>query len=467
MKILLLGILLCSSFVSCKKKVELNHTITYGDTTSVILDAIKSNPFKAPLYWSPYEYHIVKEKNGVQDNYISEDELMANINWVDANLKSFGVNMICMDGWGDVTQLNENGYRKSHSRHWLHDYSWWSNYLQQRGMTLGMYNNPLWVHVNNNDKTTLIKGTNIPVSSLINSSENARWFKWVQVDRPGAEQYIKGYVKYYADMGIKYLRVDFLSWFETGYDRYLGNVGPARTKSQYIKALKWIRQACDDNGMFLSLVMPNLNNEAEVEKSYGHMIRINEDAGDGQWWKFSDKDRGQKRVGWSVYANAMDGLTYWSYIAGKNKLILDPDFLRINTFSNDEEKKSVVSASLMAGAPITVADQYSSIGNNLWVYQNSEMMALNQDGFVGKPLSNNPLTDLSQVWKGQLSNGNWIVGFFNRDVSATTRSINFSDLGIPGTASVRDLWLHKDLGSMSSYTVIVPAHGCVIFKIVF
>jgi hypothetical protein len=56
--------------------------------------------------------------------------------------------------------------------------------------------------VDANDTNKKIVGTNINVSSLLDPNENAMWFKWVQVDRPGAEEYVKGYVKYYADMGI-------------------------------------------------------------------------------------------------------------------------------------------------------------------------------------------------------------------------------------------------------------------------
>jgi hypothetical protein len=424
-------------------------------------EIIPASPFKAPLYWSPYEY------NFTNNNYLPESEWSKNIDWVDQNLKPFGYNMICIDGWGDDQKFNQDGYRTTHSSNWTHDYAWWSANLNARGMTLGIYNNPLWIIKTAADAGLKIKGTNIPLSSIMNESENATWFKWVQVDRPGTEQYVKGYIQFYADMEVKYLRVDFLSWFETGTDRYMGDVGPSRSKSYYETALKWMREACDANGIFLSLVMPNLNNEAELELKYGHMIRINEDADVGTWWRFSDNARGQRRKGWSQYANAMDGLAYWSYIAGRNKMILDPDFLRINTFANDDEKKSVVSACLMAGGPVTVVDQYSTIGNNLWIYQNTEMLALNQDAFVGKPLSNDPTSENSQIWKGQLSNGDWIVGFFNRESTERTRSINFSNLGISGNATVRDLWKHLDLGEMTtSYSSVVPPHGCVILKIV-
>lgn len=427
----------------------------------------QTNPYKAPLYWNPYEYHIVKEMAGVQDNYLTEEALTNNINWLDQNLKSYGYNMVCMDGWGDTSQINENGYRKSHSSHWVHDYAWWSTYLQGKGMTLGMYENPLWIHVDPNDTTKKIVGTNINVSSLIDPTENAKWFTWVQVDRPGAEAYVKGYVKYYADMGIRYLRVDFLSWFESGYDRNIGTVGPQRTKDQYEKALRWMREACDANDVYLSLVMPNLFNTAELEQKYGHLIRINEDAGEGTWYKFSDKDRGHHYETWSQYANAFDGFVYWSRLTGNSKVQLDGDFLRINTFANDTEKRSVISLNVLAGGPVTVADQYNTIGNDLWLYQNTELLNLNMVKFIGKPLSNDPTNIGSQTWRGQLSNGDWIIGFFNRETTPQVRSMNFlNQLGITGQVMVRDLWQHANLGKMSDVSVTVPPHGCVILKLI-
>lgn len=461
MKMFYYSLLLVLLSVSCKKNNPVNDPITYGDTTTV---RQPHNPFKAPLYWSPYEYNIEQEKTG-GNGYIPEDIWSANIDWMDQNLKQYGYKMICIDGWGDDSKFNEHGYRTTHSSQWSHDYAWWSNNLKSRGMTLGIYNNPLWIIKSAADAGVKIKGTNIPLSSIMNEGENAMWFKWAQVDKPGAEEYVKGYIQYYADMGVKYLRVDFLSWFETGHDRYLGRTGPNRPKANYETALKWMKEACDANGIFLSLVMPNLNDEAVLELKYGHMIRINEDAGDGKWWKWSDNARGQRRPGWSQYANAVDGLTYWSRISGRNKMILDPDFLRINTFASDEERKSVASLCLLAGAPVTVSDQHNTIGNHLWVYQNEEMLALNKDGFVGKPLNNDPNNELSQVWKGKMSNGDWVVGFFNREGVAKTRGIKFSDLGVTGSKAVRDMWKHSDLGSMSSYSVSVPAHGCVIIKI--
>ncbi|MBO6536771.1 MAG: DUF5116 domain-containing protein [Balneolaceae bacterium] len=431
-----------------------------------VLGEIPENPHKAPLYWSVYEYHITRELGGEPDNYITEDDFMRNIDWVDQNLKPYGFEMVAVDGWGDVQSFNEFGYRTKHSSNWEQDYAWWADELERRGMTLGMYDNPLWVNRAAVDAGVVIKGTDIPLSSIIDVNEETRWFTWVQVNREGAEEYVKGYVQHYADMGIKYLRVDFLSWFEEGFDKNFGDVGPERDRDDYIKAMRWIKEACDANEMLFSVVMPALNNEAEVEQRYGHMIRINEDALTGGWEKFSEDARGVRRPYWSQFANAFDGYIYWSYIAGRGKMILDGDFIRINTMANDDEKKSVISLHLLAGGPVTPADQYNTIGDNLWVYQNEELLALNEDGFVGKPLVNNPNDARSQVWKGQMSNGDWIVGLFNREDSPQERSINFAkELGISGNASVRDLWEHTDLGEMSSYTESIPSHGVTVLRI--
>ena len=147
-------------------------------------------------------------------------------------------------------------------------------------------------------------------------------------------------------------------------------------------------------------------------------------------------------------------------------MILDGDFIRINTMANDEEKKTVISLHLMAGGPLSIADQYSSIGNDLWLYQNTEMLALNQDGFVGKPLSNDPTDKSSQIWKGQMSNGDWIIGMFNREDEIESRHLDFSELGIEGSAKIRDLWAHNALGAMNSITANIPPHGCLIYKVV-
>jgi hypothetical protein len=431
-----------------------------------LLGQTPPNPHEAPLYWSVYEYHRILEHAGQTSNHMPEEVFMENIQMINEHLKPYGYNIICMDGWGDI-KVNENGYRITHSEKWEHDYAWWADTLQKLGMTLGMYHNPLWISEGAAYSGAMIEGTSIPLTSIIDTSENSKWFNWIQIDQPGAKEYITNNVNFYADMGVRYLRVDFLSWYEDGHDRNYGTVGPDRPAADYDSALKWMREACDDNGMLLSLVMPHLYDEAESEQLYGHMIRINGDVFEGGWNRFNNSNRGVRRDVWSQWENPFDGYTYWSYIAGREKLILDGDFIRLNTMSNVLEKQTVISLHLMAGGPLSPTDQAGSsmTAENIAMYTNSEMLALNEDGFVGKPLTNDPTIDSSQIWKGQMSNGDWVVAFFNREETMKTRSMDFAKLGISGKASVRNLWEHTDMGSMTSISANIPPHGCMVFNV--
>ena len=429
------------------------------------------NPYKPQLYWDVYEYHIVRQQEasstpvaGSGENFIPESEFLANIDWVEANLKPYGYDMVAIDGWGDTQTLSENGYRASHSLNWERDYAWWSAHLQERGMRLGMYENPLIVHVDSADVRTKIVGTDIPVSTLSDPVTEGT-FRWVNVDRPGAEEYVKGYIKYYADMGIDHLRIDFISWFENGFDRYLGQVGPDRPREDYATALRWMREAADLHGMQLSFAMPHMYNQGELERQYAHSVRISEDVDYGEWWKFSEKDRGTYFYHWPQWANAADGFTHWSYVTGRDKVRLDGDFIRMNTYETDIERRTVISMHLMAGGPIAVADRYDTIGNNVWVYQNEELLALNRDGFVGQPRTNDPTNEDSQVWTGQMSNGDAIVGLFNRESTPRTRSLSFTDIGITGEVTVRDLWQHAPLGVMTSISVELAPHASMVLRI--
>ena len=163
--------------------------------------------------------------------------------------------------------------------------------------------------------------------------------------------------------------------------------------------------------------------------------------------------------------NQFDGFTYWSHLSGRNKIILDGDFIRLNKFDTDAERETVISLQLMAGGPVAAADQYSTIGNNLKFYVNDELLALNRDGFVGKPLSDKLGDKKNEIWYGQMSNGDYVLALFNRSDNTSTVSVNFSEIGISGEMNVRDLWAHADEGKASSVTANISAHGCKVVKL--
>jgi len=416
---------------------------------------------KAPMYFSAYAYLYTVNQNQPTTLLMEESRWQHNIDYIAEHLAPLGFDMICTDGWGEDIR-HSDGFRIKHHSSWNHDFAYWADYAQEKGVKLGLYENPLWINEN-------IEST----SHLYDPIENAKWFNWLQVDATGAEDYVRRYIEYYKSFGVDYLRVDFLSWYEDGIDKSAELTSlHGRPVEDYQTALGWLNYYCDANDIQLSLVMPHLYNHAENERLYapGSMIRVNEDACEGTWHRFSEIDRGVKHDIWSQYWNTFDGLVYWSDISGfdesQNEMILDGDFIWLSSYVNDDEKKSVLSLNLMAGGAIALTEyEIESIQESIHLLENQEVFELNRDGFVGKPLSHDPLDASSQIWYGQMSNGDYVVGLFNRKDQAESRFLDFSTIGLSGQYYVRDLWTRTNFGAMTSFSADVPAHGCRILRL--
>jgi alpha-glucosidase (family GH31 glycosyl hydrolase) len=373
-----------------------------------------------------------------------------------------------------------------------HTWKFWADYSKSKGLKYGVYYNPLWISpevVKNPDKYTVVGHPEIKIADLVIKDPNGnpaggdrfnggqgndRALYWLNVDAAGAEEFLKGYVKFFKDQGVSFLRVDFLSWYETGTDINIGNLGEAHTREQYDKAIKWMSEAAGED-MVLSLVMPNLKDHGEIERKYGDMIRINEDVFEGGWVHTSGRRQNWQGELWSQWAGSFQGLTGFSDINGRESLINDADFTRLNTFSGqyaNNERKSEISLYTIAGAPIAIADQYDTIGDLAGFYQNTELIELNKMGLSGKPIFNTSAhykdsrSRDSERWVGQLPDGTFLVGLFNRSDEQKAFTFDFDkELGI-SQGFVRDLWAHQDLGTKRSHTVMLDPHDCAIVKVV-
>jgi len=443
--------------------INLNKKVIRFLTLIIILygSPIKSEAVDNPLtrkgtgpkYWIAYEYCIVT------NNPIPEAQWKLNIDWINDNFKSFGYDMICNDGWIEAAQtVNVNGYITKYNSNWTKGFSEWHQYLAERDLKMGVYYNPMWLTKAAYDKNAPVKGTRYHARDIVGSKSFNDALYWVDAGKKGAKEWIQGYVNHFKKTGATYLRVDFLENYETNYGT-----------TKYNQVLGWIKEAAGDD-MFISLVMPNCYNHAVTELKHGDMIRIDDDCYDGDWEFVSNRRRGQQKTNWPQFGNAFDGFIGFADISGREQIILDGDFMRMNKLASDNERKFLFSLMIMGGSALAIADQYNTIGEHGWVYKNTELNELNQLGFVAKPLSYN-YNDAknSSRWIGQLPNGDWVVGLFNRENSIQTRSIDFEkELGIKGgkVQNVRDLWEHKDIGSMSGqYSIALNPHECKVIRI--
>ena len=424
-----------------------------------------------PLYWSTYDYE------NVLNTIIPEAVWKTNIDWVAETFRDYGYTMVCTDGWIDNTQkVTKHGYIVSQADDWEHSWAWWAKYLQSKGMQLGVYYNPLWVTKSavTDPSVTVAGRPDVKVADIVNPNDyfdGGGQLQWVDTTRDGAEEYVKGYVSYFRELGAVFLRIDFLAYYETGFDQNDGTVGVNHGRDGYVRALQWMREAAGD--MQLSLVLPNLFDHGSAERQYGDLIRIDNDAGFGTWFTFSG-GRETWQPEWSQWNNPFMGFSGFADISGRGQVILDGDPLIMRTFSRDEERQSAINLFTMAGAAIAITDHVDTIADNAHVFQNREVLALRKQGLVGKPVFNNshaldydPTSRDPERWIGQLPDGSWAVALFNRSDAAASRSITFADLlGFSGTAAVRDLWAHQDLGSMTGYQVDLGPHASVLLSVV-
>jgi hypothetical protein len=149
----------------------------------------------------------------------------------------------------------------------------------------------------------------------------------------------------------------------------------------------------------------------------------------------------------------------------------DPDMLEVGNggMSNTEYIAHFSLWAIMA-APLIAGNDLRSMSNEIRdILTNEEVIAVDQDpaGIQGTRVVDNG--DL-EVWMKPLCRHEGpekAVALLNRRSNSADISVSFDAIGISGSATVRDLWAHQDLGQYSdSFSANVPSHGVVMVKIV-
>ncbi|MBV9848433.1 MAG: NPCBM/NEW2 domain-containing protein [Armatimonadetes bacterium] len=120
----------------------------------------------------------------------------------------------------------------------------------------------------------------------------------------------------------------------------------------------------------------------------------------------------------------------------------------------------LVSSPLLIGCDMTRMDPFT-----LALLSNDEALDINQDP-LGRAAGRVAQDGDLEVWARPLSDGTRAVGLVNGGDDPATVTARWADIGVKGRQPVRDLWLHRDVGTFdSAYSVQVPAHGCALLKI--
>jgi Alpha galactosidase A/Alpha galactosidase C-terminal beta sandwich domain len=149
----------------------------------------------------------------------------------------------------------------------------------------------------------------------------------------------------------------------------------------------------------------------------------------------------------------------------------DPDMLEVGNGLAANEDQSHFSMWAMLAAPLLAGNDIRSMsGATRAVLTNTDVIAVDQDplGAQGKLVAT-PAANL-QIWSKTLSGTNArAVALLNRTSGTASITAQWTTLGLPaGSATVRDLWNHTDLGTIANaYTATaIPSHGVVMLKVI-
>jgi len=121
---------------------------------------------------------------------------------------------------------------------------------------------------------------------------------------------------------------------------------------------------------------------------------------------------------------------------------------------------SLVAAPLIFSGDVTRVDDFT-----LSLLCNDEVIDVDQDP-LGRAARRVAKQGDTEVWARELEDGSKAVGLFNHARKEATVACNWSDLGVQGKQTVRDLWRQKDVGQFADrFSAPVPPQGVVLIRL--
>ena len=373
--------------------------------------------------WSTWSY---VGKNPTEANVEAQARVEA------SKLKAYGYNYVLLDDWyylNPATTVDQYGRWVIDSSKFPHGIAAVANYVHGLGLKFGFYLTP-GIPVAAVNQNTPIEGYNF------GGGTKNKVMYYINYSKPGAQAFINSWADQLASWGVDFLKIDGVGSFD-------------------IPDVQAWSTALKQSGR---PIVYDLSNELNV--NYGSTWRADANA-----WRIDGDvecyNCGSNLTSWNHVVGRFADAPKWVQYAGPGGWN-DLDALQIsdgalNGLTNTERQTymtlwSVEAAPLYAGDDLIHMDSYG-----LSLLTNKEVIAVDQAGHPAHPVSQ---ATGEQVWFSNNRNHTYTVALFNLSGSNRTITANWSSLGFSGSASVRDLWSHTNLGNFSSsFTATLPGHG--------
>ncbi len=257
----------------------------------------------------------------------------------------------------------------------------------------------------------------------------------------------------YGEWGFDYLKYDWCSY---------GNIAPHPDHAGLMKPYQVMRAALDKapRDILFSLCQYGMGNVWEWGAQVG-----------GNCWRTT----GDITDTWSSMAGIGFGQAGHEKFAGPGHWN-DPDMLVVGyvgwsakvrpTHLTPNEQYTHISLWCLLCSPLLIGCDMTKLDDfTLNLLTNDEVLEVSQDP-LGRQAARIAKDGSLEIWAKDLEDGSKAVGLFNRGEDTAKATVKWSELGVSGQQSVRDLWRQQNLGKFpDQFQTEVPRHGVVLVKI--
>ncbi len=405
---------------------------------------LAQKPYLGWSSWSLQSTHYAGVNPNGNYSYLTEANVLANALAMHRQLQSHGYNYINLDSgwfadWNWNFHVDANGRYAPDPVRFPHGLKWLGDQIHSLGLKFGIYL-PVGMDQKAYDGNYPVLGTScttqqIAVPGPVNTNGFGRGWVAIDYSNPCAQSYINSIANELAGWGVDFLKLD-------GVTPGSGKNGASATDNRAdVKA--W-SLALQHSGRAIQFVVSwSLDhNYASYWKQYTNGWRVDGDVecycNTLVTWDRSVVRRWTDVVPWT----GDGGPGGWNNLDSLDVGVGSMDGL------SDAERQSATTLWAIEAAPLYSGDDLTKLDSyGLSLLTNDEVIAVDQAGSLAKPVSQ---ATNQQVWYAKNRDGSYTVALFNLDSTTAIVQANWSDLGFTGSALVRNLWSHGNLGIVSS-----------------
>jgi alpha-galactosidase len=276
---------------------------------------------------------------------------------------------------------------------------------------------------------------------------------------PGGSDHYQQDADQFAAWGFDAVKVDFCGGYAAKLDPETQYTAFGRALRNNASARPLLYNICDAQSPWNQ--DPSLEQSAYWSYTYGPAVA-------NSWRTESDIGvPGQTpELHWSDFLRNLTSDAAHPEVAGPGHWN-DPDYLMPELGLTAVEDRTQVSMWAMLAAPLMIGSDVRTLSDaTLAMLTNPEVIAVDQDslGRQGSRLSDSLGLE---IWSRPLvASGSEAVALLNLTSSPKEITVTWSQLGLRGAATVRDLWDHAERGVFATaYTVTVSSHGTVLLLV--